>query len=246
MKKLIVLTVCLSAIFIATGQEVRRNNIFIVTDSDPISVTVRDHVVWNSIVYNAGLGIPSINSGLPRQVFGNSPSGYSLQFGADYRKQIITKRIIDGRVARTPSLFAVGAGLGLSHFRHSADFGTQTNGHITGQPSLWYLDVPVYLEIGKPSKTKVKAWGKAGVKGSLLLNDNFTYANDEAELNPFVLWGNVSSGVTIPLSSPERNMLRNTIVRLGVKYDFTLNSISKGSSNGIQNLGGEVGLIYSL
>jgi hypothetical protein len=237
----------LSAIFIATGQEVRRNNIYIVTDSDPISVTVRDHVALNSVVFNAGLGVPSINSGLLRQVFGSRPGGYSLQFGADYRKQFTTERIAGNRVLRTPSLFAAGAGLGLSHFRHSADFATLTgNNNITGQPSLWYLDVPVYLEIGKPSKTKIKAWGKAGVKGSLLLNDKFTYANDEAGLNPFILWGNLSSGVTIPLSSPERNILRNTIVRLGVKYDFTLNSISKGNSTGIHNLGAEAGLIYSL
>jgi hypothetical protein len=319
MKKVFALMLCLCAIATTNGQNSqRRNKIYTVTDSDPITVAKRDYTAVKSIVYNVGFGMPFISSDLLAGDHWNKNSGFAFQLGADFRKQFTTERILNDRVVNYPTSFAVGAGLGISSFSTSAEFEnfseqvtglTDIDGHtfnadlssrnVKEQLSLMYLDIPVYLEIGKPSKTKTKAWAKIGVKGSLLLSDNFKgegqytskgfypawnvtlhdipdlnyntnkqcYENPEYKLNPFILWGNLSAGLSVPLSSPEKDVLRNTILKIGLKYDFTLTTISEGSANdlfpgssyrinqsnmlggkgaGLQYLGLEIGLIYSL
>jgi hypothetical protein len=267
-------------------------------------------------VINAGLGVPNINSKLTQQGFWDKGSGSSFHFGVDFRKQFARERIIGNRVVLHPSLFAIGGGLGLSYLKSAASIEQLTETHtgtdnsvwvwqgetffnqryeetliynnVSEQLSLLYLDIPLYLEIGRPSKTKVGAWGKIGVKGSLLLSDNFTgegtfdftrrypdmdnrelgmsdlvemkdypngicYVNPDYDLNPFILWGTLSTGVTIPLSNTKKGIVRNSILRLGVNYDFTLNTISTGDRtnyffpdskfwlNEVNMLGGENG-----
>ena len=289
MKKITVLVFCLCAVAIIYGQDdlnssQRRNNVYIVTYSDPIGVTKRDYIPLKSIAYTMGLGVPFISSDLFQEDFWNKNTGFAFQFGVDFRKQFTVERVSDqGRIVNVPTLFAVGGGLGFSSFRKSAGFDsfldtvpklTDKDGNsfdarlsykdIKEQLSLFYLDIPLYLEIGKPSKTKTKAWAKIGLKASLLLSSNFNgsgkytskgyyypewkvelhhvpvlnyytdedcYKDPEYNLNPFVLWGNLSAGVSIPLSNSDKNLVRNTILRIGLKYDFTLNAISKGGSN---------------
>jgi len=57
------------------------------------------------------------------------------------------------------------------------------------------------------------------------------YQSPEYKYNPFILWANVSAGVTIPLSSVDKDILRTTLLRIGIKYDFTVMKISKSTSD---------------
>ena len=275
MKKITILVFGLCAIATIRGQE----NPFV--DITPTGVVKKDFPALKSIVYTVGFGMPSISSDLlPGDGIWDNNTGLAFQIGVDFRKQFTTERSMNNRVFDYPTLFAIGGGLGFSYFGQSSGLKLSEesiNGNdkdndeyiarlsyrdVKEQVSLLYLDIPLYLEIGKPSKTITRAWAKIGVKGSLLLNGNFKgegqyastgyypkwdvelhdipvldyypnkacYENPEYKLNPFVLWGNLSAGVSIPLSNPEKYILRNTILRIGLKYDFTLNTISSGSS----------------
>ncbi len=303
-----------------TTKQVELNDIHIVeidpTGNQPVKVERRDYTPLKSLVFNLGYGIPFISNDLLNSDIWNVKTGYAFQFGVDFKKQFTKEKIVNSRVVDAPVPLALGVGLGLSYYNKSADFesyseqinnltdvdGNRYNANLTYQNvkeqlSLLYLDIPLYLEIGKPSKTKVKAWGKIGLKGSVLLTNSFTgegtytstgyypdwniilhnvpvlgfqtnapcYENPEYNLNAFVLWSSVSAGITIPLSNPDKDILRDVILRLGIKWDYSLIPISKSTENTqftgstywldqsnilgdgsrMHYLGLEVGLIYS-
>ncbi len=95
--------------------------------------------------------------------------------------------------------------------------------------------------------------------------DYSAYTDPKYTLNPFVLWGMFSAGISIPLSNYEKEIIRNTILKFGIKYDFSITPISTKSSdsmflgsrylinqsnilsNGtrIHRLGLEIGFIYA-
>ena len=290
MKKITILVFCLCTIATIKGQDGLQSDS--ITGSSNVGKPIlakRDYTAIKSMVYNVGFGMPFINSGLLQSNLWNKNTRLAFQLGADYRKQFTTERIINERVVNYPTLFAIGGGVGLSFFRQTAGFDSISEGgkkgnleisdrdgnkfnpilsysNVKEQVSLLYLDIPFYLEIGKPSKTKTKVWGKIGVKGSFLLWKDFigqgTYTsegyypewdvtlydisvlnfypkedcykenpegNKLYKLNPFILWGNISAGISIPLSNLEKNILRNTIIRIGFRYDYTLTKISEGS-----------------
>jgi hypothetical protein len=269
-----------------TGKRLELNNIYQVTIDttgvDPVSVEKQDYVPINAFAFNLGSGLPFIHNDLPESDFWNVHTGYAFQADVDFRKQFTRKKNIDGYLTKVPSLFAFSAGVGVSYYNKSAGFDafseeidglTDIAGHpynaslsyknVKEQLSLLYLDIPLYLEIGKPSQTKFKAYGKIGVKASILLMDKFKgegtytstgyypewdivlddvsylgfandapcYDNPEYNLNTFVLWSSVSAGFTVPLSNSEKDILRNTILRFGIKWDYSLMAISKSAAD---------------
>ena len=251
------------------------------TDSNQQNTAKRDYPVLNSIEFSAGYGIPLLNNSLMGSTW-DQKMGNGGQFSIEYRKQFTKRSTINNRVVDYPTIWAVGTGLGVSAFSKSADLnlvseqvnslqdadGDSYNANldysgIKEKVSLLYIDVPLYLEIGRLSKTRIKGWGRLGVKGSFLLNDSFegqgsytsqgyypawdvtlhdvpeldyytnrsAYTDPEYKLKPFVLWGTLSAGISIPFSNYKEEIIRNTILKLGVKYDFTITQVSEGSSN---------------
>jgi hypothetical protein len=100
------------------------------------------------------------------------------------------KMIEDDEVITIPTWVAMGVGLGVSHLRKSAGFKNHTEslaGYIDkdNDPctvnlkyadvkesfSLTYLDVPIYLEIGRPNRIKISGFCKLGVKASILISN---------------------------------------------------------------------------
>lgn len=94
------------------------------------------------------------------------------------------------------------------------------------------------------------------------------YEDVRYQFSPFVIWGTLSAGISIPLSRPELNKVNDFIIRAGLKCDRSLFSISKkvdsqllfndtpyriGESNlltagkaYLSSINFELGLIYSL
>ena len=243
----------------------------------------RDYPVLNAMVYSAGYGIPLVSNNLMSDVW-DQKMGYAAHFTVEYRKQFTEEKVIMNRTVEYPTLWAMGVGVGVSTFSKSADLnitseqvnslldadGDPYNAHLDYQGinekfSLTYIDVPLYVEIGRPSRSKFKGWAKLGVKGSFLINDSFegkgtytargyyprwdvllhdipelnfltnqsAYSDSEYKMKSFVLWGTVSAGVSIPLSNYDAEIIRNVVLKLGVKYDFTITPVSDGSSESL-------------
>ena len=259
---------------------------------NPLKVERREHVSINSIVLNAGYGWSSISNDWPDELKENfyKNSGSAWQFSVHFRKQFMKEAAINDRVFDVPTAVAFGAGIGLSHYKKSIGFksfeeqldetdkdGDNYKAHliysdVTEELGLTYLDIPLYLEFGKPSMTKFQPYARIGLKGSLLISNNpsragsfsstghynrvdgktvdvilfdisdLEFANNrdfaydkktapELNLNSFVLWSTVAAGVNIPLSSPDKDVLRNIILRLGVKWDYSLMPVSSNIEN---------------
>ena len=307
-----------------TTKQVELNDIYRVeidlTGNYPLKVERRDHTSLKSIVVNVGYGWPLISSDLD---FLDENSGNAWQFGVNFRKQFTQERAMNDRVYDAPTALAIGVGLGLSHFKKSIGFKSLIDSlpsmtdtvndtyslnmnysDVKEHLSLTYLDIPVYLEFGKPSKTKFQPFVRVGLKGSVLISNSFTgegaytstghyslkdgkevdevisdvpdlgFHNDKKldepkpnpNLNTFILWSTTAAGFSFPLSSPDKDVLRNVILRMGIKWEYPFMSISKeidtdsqytnakywheqcnilkGSGNKMQYFGLEVGLIF--
>jgi len=259
---------------------------------NPLKVERREHVSIKSIVINAGYGWPSISNDFPIELKDNfdKNSGSAWQFSVHFRKQFMKEAAVNERVFDVPTAVAFGAGIGLSHFNKSIGFKSfeenleETDkdvdnytahliySDVTEELGLTYLDIPLYLEFGKPSKTKFQPYARIGLKGSLLISKNASrggsfsstghytrvdgktvdvilfdvsdleFSNNgdlfydkntapELNLNSFVLWSTVAAGFNIPLSSPDKDILRNVILRIGVKWDYSLMPISNNIEN---------------
>jgi len=155
-------------------------------------VSFKTIVPKNAISFNAGYGIPFISNDLNSEQW-NSKTGTGLNFGVDYKRQFMKTAIVDNEVVKTPSLLGMGIGLGISYFNQSAfmknhteelynftdisgDFCDVTFSYkgIKESVSLTYLDIPLYLEIGKPSQVKISGYFNVGVKASILISGKST------------------------------------------------------------------------
>jgi len=156
-----------------------------------ISLKTRMKVPPKALAFNLGYGFPSINNALVKQDFWKKKIGSGVDFNLDFRMQFQKKAIEDEEVVNVPSLIAMGVGLGVSYFHQSARFDafseTLTNytdidgdkcdvslkyKNVKESVSLTYLDIPFYLEIGRPSRVKTSAYLKLGFKASFLVGKN--------------------------------------------------------------------------
>ncbi|MDR1761466.1 MAG: hypothetical protein LBR55_03350 [Bacteroidales bacterium] len=238
----------------------------------------------NAISINAGYGIPFISNDESKSEMWHKNTDVALNFGIDYKLQIMQTDIINNEFVKAPSLFGIGVGVGVSYFNQSASMKNHTeklhnfrdiDGDLcdtvtlsyTGiqeSLSLAYVDIPLYLSIGKPSQVKISGYCNIGIKASILVADKFTgegtytssgyyqkignsesnveifdvealhyytdkasYENPDYKLSPFVLWGSLSGGVSIPFSSLEDNKISRLILCLGAKLDYTILPVSK-------------------
>ena len=154
-----------------------------------IELKYRIRVPKQALVFNLGYNIPSINNSIIRSDFWNKKTGTGLGFGMDFRRQIQKKVIEKEELTRVPTWIALGIGLGINNFQKSIWFDTfkdtfknhiDIDGdkcdvylqyrNVTEKVSLTYLDIPLYLEIGKLSRIKTSAYFKVGVKASVLIS----------------------------------------------------------------------------
>jgi hypothetical protein len=284
------------------------------------AVKSRVRVPENAIVFNLGYSIPMLDNAMVKNSFWDKKLGTGMDFSLGFRRHFMQRTIEDDEVVNLPTWFAVGAGVGVSYFHQSIGFGslrdtltshTDVDGdncdvyfnfqNVKEAVSLMYLDIPVYLEFGKPDRMKTSAFFKVGVKASLLLSENVAgegfyksegfypkwnvklhninplgyynnadcYSENESEYNlsPFVLWGSVSGGVNIPLSSVKKNRIAKWMFRINAQIDYSITPISKslpdsdfsgtkfrlfqsnmlgGDGSKIFSVGLGVGLIYCL
>jgi len=273
MKKLIISIICLYAISVSAQDII-----------DPETLKKQDYTPLSAIVCTVGGGVPFISNDLMNADVWKKNTGFGAQVSVDFRKHFTKEKVVGDNVVDHPTIFAIGAGLGVSYYNKSAHFDdfsetlpglTDIDGdaydarlsyrNIKEKTSMLYLDIPVYVEFGRPSLTKVAVFGKIGLKPSLLVSKNFTgegvyslegyypewdvwlhgidrlgfydnqpaYTEPEYKYKPFVLWATLSAGITIPLSSVEKDILRKTVLRIGVKYDFSLMNISDATSESV-------------
>jgi hypothetical protein len=156
-----------------------------------INLKSRIRVPKQAIVFNLGYNIPWINNNLVRSDFWNKKMGTGIEFSVDFRQQFQKRKIENNEVVFLPTALGLSAGLGISHFRQAAvleDFTeslanyTDADGDrctvildykgVKEKAALTYLDIPVYLEIGKPSRVKVSGYCKLGFKASILIGKN--------------------------------------------------------------------------
>ena len=255
---------------------------------NPMTGEKQDYTPLNAIAVTVGAGIPFISNDLINSDVWNKNIGFRTQLSVDFRKQITKEKTHPtyNRVVDDPTIFALGAGLGFSFYNKSADLkdyrdsipglidkdgdkfdAILSSSNLKEKISACYLDIPLYVEIGRPSLTKLRAFGKIGIKPSILVSKDCTvegtytlegfykeigkkevnvtlrdidvlgfctdepsYKNPEYKYQPFVLWANLSAGLSIPLSNSSNDKLSNTILRIGLKYDFALTKISKSTS----------------
>lgn len=173
----------------------------------------------NAIVFNLGYSTPTINNTLTNSDFWDKKTGTGINLSVDFRKQFQTDKINDdGYIVSEPKSIAVGVGLGISYLRQSAGFenfsenlsdytdvdGDQCDINLNYQDvkesiALTYLNVPVYVEIGKPSQVKISPYFKLGVKASLLISEKVStfgiytstgyYPNVDANLHDIIALG---------------------------------------------------------
>jgi hypothetical protein len=158
-----------------------------------ISLKVRTKVPSKALVFDLGYGFPSINNALVKQDFWSKKLGSKIDFAVDFRMQFQKKDIEDEEVVQVPSWVAMGVGVGFSYIHQSAGFdafsetltdyididGMKCNvsfnyKNVKESVSLTYLDIPLYFEIGRPSRVKTTAYVKLGFKASFLVGKNFS------------------------------------------------------------------------
>ena len=144
----------------------------------------------NAVSINLGGGVPVMfNSSPKKQDFWNRKSGVGLIFGIDYKHHFFTSQIANNKVIKKPSMFGLGVGLGISRLSQSAIMDgdnkyTEHLEHFTDRDgdsaivtlsykgfkeniSFTCLDIPLYLEIGKPSQVKLSGYCNIGIKASI-------------------------------------------------------------------------------
>jgi len=155
----------------------------------------RVKVPVNALVFNIGYSIPVVmNSLLKNDCWkGNKKTGAQVEFSVDYRKQFFHQEIDNDEVISYPTACALGVGLGFSYITKSIGFDLYSEilenykdvdgdfcdvsleyKNVKEKVSLYYLDVPLYLEIGKLSRVKISGFFKIGVKNSLLVAHQLT------------------------------------------------------------------------
>ena len=150
------------------------------------SAKSRIRVPENAIEINLGYSIPILNNALLKNDFWDKKVGTDAYFSVNFRRQFMKKTIEDDDVVSIPTWFSVGAGVGISYFQQSVGFDNakeilskhkDMDGDICDmsfnfrdvkeEVSLTYLDIPIYVEIGRPDRMKVSAFFKVGVRASV-------------------------------------------------------------------------------
>jgi hypothetical protein len=159
-------------------------------------------VPHHSIVFNMGYGFSALNNSLTKVESWQKKAGTGLLFGIDYRLQFPKQ---DG--SGDFSIIGLAMGLGISYHKQSASLDNHSE-HLQGftdadgtlcdvtldyqgikeSVSLTYLDIPLYLEIGKPSRVKISGYLDIGVKGSILLSGKFSGSGNYTSTGYYQNW----------------------------------------------------------
>jgi len=151
-------------------------------------------VPQNAISFNLGYGIPTITNALTNQDFWDKRLGTGLSFGVDYRHHFFTSNIVSNIEVSQPTMFGVGIGLGINRLTQQAimDYThteiirnfvdrdgdicdvTLSYRGIRERVSLTYLDIPLFLEIGRPSQARLSGYFNAGLRASILISNTFS------------------------------------------------------------------------
>jgi len=157
---------------------------------DFVNQDIEIRAAEKAIILNMGYNIPILNNNLIKQDFWNKKVGMGIDFSVDFRQQFMKTEVKDDEFVNTPRWFAVGAGLGVSHLRQSiwfdqhkdvltkykdndgdtCDVLTLDYKKVREEIALTYLDVPIYLEIGKLNRERISGFFKFGVKASVLVS----------------------------------------------------------------------------
>ena len=178
-----------------------------------ITIKERIKVPSKALLFNLGYYFPSVNNKLVNSDFWNKKLGSQVEFNVDFRMQFKRDDIEDEEVIQTPTLFAFGVGLGFSYLHQSAKFDSYTetlNNYVDADGdncnvilsyrnveeavSLTYLDIPFYIEVGKPSRVKTSAYFKLGFKASILVGKKFSHAGNYTSAGYYPQWDTLGFG----------------------------------------------------
>ena len=196
MKHLIFILVFFCSLTIYAQIEVGNNLVSGTVDTtrtiQNLSLKSRAKVSINSLVFNVGYQVPWLTNAPTKANFWNSKAGTDIDFSIDYRRQFQKKVIENDEVVSLSTCFAFGVGVGVSFIHKATGFDnfseTLTNyvdvdndicnvmlnyKNVKESFSLTYLDIPLYLEIGKLGRIKPGGYFKLGVKASVLVGKSF-------------------------------------------------------------------------
>jgi len=180
----------------AQTEKVKNNLVTGTVDEDHnLALKTRVMVPEKAIAFNLGYSFPALNNSLTKSDFWNKKVGIGIEFDVNFRYQFLKKERDreTGEVKPAPMPLAIGIGLGFTHMSRKAGFDsfdetvknfTDADGdkcdvileyrNVEEKVAFSYLDIPLYLEIGKPSQVKTSAWLRLGFKGSILVAGKFT------------------------------------------------------------------------
>lgn len=240
------------------------------------NVKYKDIFLTDAVSINLGGAIPFIDNGLAKDKLWNEKTGQSWQFGIGYKHQIKKNEYANNMKITTASCVGFGVGLGVNYMQQSAFMENRTDtiknfedidGYscearllykdIKESISLFYLDIPLYLEIGKPSLVKTTGYLDVGVKASILLfsqcNGKGSYASTCYDEEKNVVYENVdhlncypnmpineklehglsrfalSGSLSGGVSIPFSSLARYSgwILQIGARVDYTILKVSK-------------------
>ncbi|MDR2010208.1 MAG: hypothetical protein LBQ22_06980 [Bacteroidales bacterium] len=170
MKKIILILICLYTV----SAYAQKNSTFF-------------EVPEKSLVFDFGYGIPFFQNNLLKSDFWNKKNNFTIQPNVSFRKQLSKVDYYANNEA-TPSILAIGGGLGISFLKKTVFFDNYSEtitdiydadnklftanllyNNIEESVFLTYLDIPLYLEFGRPNKKKISGWFQIGLKTSILL-----------------------------------------------------------------------------
>jgi hypothetical protein len=161
----------------------------------------------NALVINVGYNIPMLQNPLMRTDFWTKKIGTGIDFSIDYRKHFQKRAIEDDEIITAPTSFAFGIGVGASFINKAivcekysetlenfADIDLDIGDinlnflDVKEKYSLLYVDIPLYLEMGKLSQIKISTFLKLGVKASLLVFKKFDYSGNFTSTGNYPYW----------------------------------------------------------
>ena len=181
-----------------------------------ISLKSRVRVPANAVVFNLGYQVPWITNALTKADFWSNKVGTGIEFSIDYRRQFQKKVIEKNEIISVPTCFAFGIGVGISFIHKTSyfeNFAETLNNYVDVDKdkctvkinynnvkeavSLTYLDIPLYLEIGKPSRIKPSVSFKLGVKSYVLVGKRFNNAGTYTATGYYEKKGDIPLNVLI-------------------------------------------------
>jgi hypothetical protein len=170
----------------------------------------------NALSFNLGYGIPMIIPTLGTWTDWNLSPGMGLSFGIDYKHHLFETKIVNNEEVKKPKILGFGVGVGVSYLSKRAvmDDHPATTPNFTDKDgdvcnvsvsykgvkekvSLTYLDIPLYLEIGKPSQVRLSGYFDIGVKASILIADKFTGEGTYTSTGFYEKIGGKTANVTV-------------------------------------------------